>query len=135
MYQMDDKITSSIGGLFSRLHRGLLALSAEASKLTSMNSSVNAHEVREAREEIVKKLSENQGFEETRTLLKVLDLFSKDSAFIELVRDESKEWLEFLDTIEKSLNIMLEDLEGDDREIAERAITAVEAARKSLLRK
>lgn len=132
---MDGKITSTIEGLFSRLHRGLVALSAEASKLTSMNSSVNAREVREAREEIISKLSNNEGFQETRTLLKVLDLFSKDSAFIELVRDESEEWLEFLDTIEKSLDIMLEDLEGDDREIAKRAITAVETARSSLLRK
>lgn len=131
---MDDKVTSSIGSLFTRLHRGLIALAAEASRLTGMNSSVNAREVRGAREEIIKRLSEGEGIEESRTMLKILDLFSKDSAFIEIVKDDADEWLEFLDAIEKNLGIIMEDLEGGDRKVAERTLEAIEKA-KQMIRK
>jgi len=131
---MDGRVTSSIESLFARLHRGLLALAAEASKLTGMNSSVNASEVREAREEIIKRLSGGEGIEESRTMLKILDLFSKDSAFIEIVKDDADEWLEFLDAIEKNLGIIVNDLEGEDRKVAERTLEAVEKA-KAMIRK
>jgi hypothetical protein len=64
----------------------------------------------------------------------MLDLFSKDSAFIEIVRDDADEWLEFLTAIETNLGVIMEDLEGGDREVAERTLKAIEKA-KAMIRK
>ncbi len=131
---MDDNITTSVGNLFKKLHSGLTALYRESSKLKSLNDSVNADEIRKARGEIIERLAEGNELQESRTLLKILDLFSKDGAFVGLVKDESGEWIDFLTLIEHNLDIMIGDLEGEDKKIAEQTLASIEKA-KEMLRK
>ena len=63
----------------------------------------------------MKRLNSNEDIEENKTLIKVLDLFVTDKSFLRMIKDDSEEWLEFLDVIEKNLNKVGDNLSGEDK--------------------
>ena len=124
----------SVGELFSRLHMAISELVSDASKIVELNSSVKMDSIRDIRTDIVKRLNSNEDIEENKTLIKVLDLFVTDKSFLRMIKDDSEEWLEFLDVIEKNLNKVGDNLSGEDKREIEKITHAIDGARK-LIRK
>jgi hypothetical protein len=132
---MQDGIKNlSINDLFTRLHRALTELFNDASSLVEANNSVKSDNIRTLRSSIIARLANNENIKENENLLKVLDLFVTDKSFIQLVKEDSKEWLEFLEAIEKNLKSIEKDVNPKDRREIERINSSIEKA-KSMLRK
>lgn len=131
-FMIDEIKNTTVVELFSKLHRAISELVSDASKMVELNDSVRMDSVRSIRNDIVKKLNGNENIEENRTLVKILDLFITDKSFIRMIKDDSKEWLEFLDVIEKNLNKIGNDLDGEDRKEIANITKAIDNARKMI---
>ncbi len=129
---IDEIKNTTIVELFSKLHRAISELISDASKMVELNDSVKMDSVRNIRNDIVKKLNGNENIEENKTLVKILDLFITDKSFIRMIRDDSKEWLEFLDVIERNMNKIGNDLSGEDRKEIANITKAIDDARKMI---
>ena len=92
-----------LGELFQKLKIGLEDLVKESRNMSEVNRGVAMSDIGAIRNHIVKKISRKEDVKENQEILKVLDLFSDDRIFIDVIREESEEWLKFLDSIEKSV--------------------------------
>ena len=92
-----------LGELFQKLKAGLEDLVKESKNMSETNRSVAMSDIGAIRNHIVKKISRKEDVKENQQMLKVLELFSDDRIFIDVIREESEEWLKFLDSIEKSV--------------------------------
>ncbi len=92
-----------LGELFQKLKIGLEDLVKESKNMSETNRSVAMSDIGAIRNHIVKKIGRKEDVKENQEILKVLDLFSDDRIFIDVIREESEEWLKFLDSIEKSV--------------------------------
>ncbi len=127
---MQDGIMNlGIGELFSRLHRALTELVEDAARMVELNSTVTSETVRSIRDRIIKRLSGEDSIEEDEAVLKILDLFVTDRAFIRMVNEDSKDWLEFLEAIEKSLKRAERGMDPRDRLRIERITVAIDKAK------
>ena len=92
-----------LGELFQKLKAGLEYLVKESKNMSEANRSVAMSDVGAIRNHIMKKINRREDVKENQEILKVLELFSDDRIFIDVIREESEEWLKFLDSIEKSV--------------------------------
>jgi hypothetical protein len=92
-----------LGELFQKLKAGLEDLVKESKNMSEANRSVAMSDVGAIRNHIMKKINRREDVKENQEILKVLELFSDDRIFIDVIREESEEWLKFLDSIEKSV--------------------------------
>ncbi len=92
-----------LGELLQKLKIGLEDLVKESRNMSEVNRGVAMSDIGAIRNHIVKKISRKEDVKENQEILKVLDLFSDDRIFIDVIREESEEWLKFLDSIEKSV--------------------------------
>ncbi|MCL5007053.1 MAG: hypothetical protein M1164_00010 [Candidatus Marsarchaeota archaeon] len=92
-----------LGELFQKLKIGLEDLVKESKNMSETNRSIAMSDIGAIRNRIVKKIGRKEDVKENQEILKVLDLFSDDRIFIDVIREESEEWLKFLDSIEKSV--------------------------------
>ncbi len=99
----NDLIELSLGNLIRRLHNAIVDFIGAVDETIRRDRSVSVDEIRTLREHIRQKLQRNDEIEDNMQLLKVLDLFSSNSAVIELIREDAEDWLKFLDDIEKSM--------------------------------
>ena len=67
-------------------------------------------------------------------MLKTLDLFLTDKAFIRLIKEDSEEWLSFLDAIEESLVKVDHNLTGEDKQEIDSVLRKLDEVR-NLIRK
>ena len=93
----------SLKDLFTKLHDDITAFIVDAKNALDRNSTVSFDEIKRVREHIVQKLNNGEDVEDNEALLKVLNLFTMDKAFLGIVSEESESWLDFLDAIEKSI--------------------------------
>ncbi|MEM3841129.1 MAG: hypothetical protein QXN59_00315 [Candidatus Micrarchaeaceae archaeon] len=92
-----------VGELFQKLRLGLEDLVKESKGMSDANSGISSSEIGRLRGHIVKRISRREDVKENQEILKILDLLSDDKIFIDVIKEESAEWLEFLDSIEKSV--------------------------------
>ena len=92
-----------IGELFQKLKIGLEDLVRESGNMSNANNSVSLSDISKIRNHITKKISKKEDTWENQELMKVLDLFSDDKVFMEVIKEESAEWLKFLESLEKSV--------------------------------
>ena len=98
-----DVVGLSLGDLIRRLHNAIMDFIGAIDETIRQDRSVSAQEIRTLRDHIRQKLQANESPEDNKQLLKILDLFSSNSAVIGLVREDAEDWLKFLDDIEKSM--------------------------------
>jgi hypothetical protein len=83
--------------------------------VVSMNKGEPADDISELRGHIIARLKGGEEITDNRKLISFLDLLSKDQAVLELVKDDAKDWLEIIETIENHMG-------------AKKPLTAVETA-------
>ncbi|MEM0149977.1 MAG: hypothetical protein QXW10_03720 [Candidatus Micrarchaeaceae archaeon] len=125
----------SLKELFAKLHDDIGTFIADTKNTLGRNDTVSFDEIKTVREHITQRLNRGENVEDSETLLKVLNLFTMDKAFLQITSEESEGWLEFLDAIEKSIK----DLDNyaateDERHDLEEINDALSKAKK-LLRK
>ncbi|MGI0100582.1 MAG: hypothetical protein ACREBH_02590 [Candidatus Micrarchaeaceae archaeon] len=109
----------SLDGLFGRLHRLMSDLAADLDSIVGDNKDMDG--VRELRDHISRKLDKGEEIDDNKRLLKLLDLFSKDKAVIEIIREDADDWIKLLNAIEGSIKADRPELtsreEGEIKEI------------------
>ncbi len=123
-----------LGELIAKLHTSITEFSKNTSKMVELNESMHTEKINELRDAITKRLSKNENIEENQALLKTLDLFLTDKAFIRLIKEDSEEWLSFLDAIEEGLVKVDHNLTGEDKQEIDSVLRKLDEAR-SLIRK
>ncbi|MCL4379652.1 MAG: hypothetical protein M1160_03495 [Candidatus Marsarchaeota archaeon] len=98
-----DVVSLSLGDLIRRLHNAIMDFVGAIDETIRQDRSVSVQEIRTLRDHIRQRIQANESPEDNKQLLKILDLFSSNSAVIELIREDAEDWLKFLDDIEKSM--------------------------------
>ncbi|HUC38528.1 MAG TPA: hypothetical protein VL944_00150 [Candidatus Acidoferrum sp.] len=119
---MPDIKELTIGDLLARLHSAIVEFVGTVGSIVKQDREVSMGDIRELRNDIKERLQRNEKIDENKKLLKVLDLFTSDSAVLELVKEDAEEWLSFIDHIEKSMEQKgaYKDLTSDERAELER---------------
>lgn len=97
---MEDIRELSLNDLIRRLHESVSSFVAGMENVVSMNRQQPDDEISELRSHIIDRLKGGEQITDNRKLMGLLDLLSKDQAVLELVRDDAKDWLEIIETIE-----------------------------------
>jgi len=100
---MDDVRELSVNDLIHRLHESVNSFVAGMENVVSMNKREPPDEISELRGHIIERLKGGEEITDNRRLIGFLDLLSKDQAVLELVKDDAKDWLEIIETIEKQM--------------------------------
>ena len=77
-----------LGELFQKLKIGLEDLVKESKNMSETNRSIAMSDIGAIRNRIVKKIGRKEDVKENQEILKVLDLFSDDRIFIDVIREE-----------------------------------------------
>lgn len=93
----------SIGTLFGKLHNSIKSALKDISSSVEANNKINMYDIRELRNHINSRLSKNEDIEDNKKLMALLNLFVEDKAAMELLNEDTEEWLDLLTNIEKSL--------------------------------
>lgn len=124
----------TLDGLFSKLHGLMANLAKDIDSVLEDNRELGMDSVRQLRDHIKSRLSRNEEIEDNKKLLKLLNLFSEDKAVLEIIKEDSKEWVELLEAIEKSISERGPNLtKSEQNEIKE--INRITSEIKSLIRK
>ncbi len=123
----------SIPELVSKLHSAIKAFTESLNTLIDHNKTVNYKQINELRNTIKKRIKSGENIEDNTKILNLLELFSTNKLAIELIREDVDEWLDFIETIEKSINDSKINL--NDKEIDEfNKIKKINAELKDMLR-
>ena len=93
----------SLDDLFGKLHTLMVNLVKDVDSVLEDNKSMGMDSIRELRDHISDRLARNEEINDNRKLLKLLNLFSEDKAVLEIIREDSEEWVELLEAIEGSI--------------------------------
>ena len=91
----------SLGKLFSILTESMTKMVDGLRGLVSSNNRVEDREIRELREHIKERLDKGEEQVDNQKILKLLNLFSENKEVIEFIKEETEEWLELVEAIEK----------------------------------
>ncbi|MCL4389261.1 MAG: hypothetical protein M1528_00845 [Candidatus Marsarchaeota archaeon] len=126
----------SLGQLLNRLHEAIVDFIETLDNTIESNRKVNTNEIRELRGHILERLQKNEDVSDNKKLIEVLDLFSTESVIMELIREDSEEWLDFIETIEERMRERGESSELAHEELADiERIKELTAQIKAILRK
>jgi hypothetical protein len=100
---MEDIRQLSVSDLITRLHESVSSFVAGMENVVSMNRQEPTEEISELRGHILDRLKNGEEITDNRKLIGFLDLLSKDQAVLELVKDDAKDWLEIIETIEQQI--------------------------------
>ena len=103
----------SLSRLFSILTDSMTRMVEGLKGLVKRNEIVDDSTVRELREHIKNRLAIGEERVDNQNILKLLDLFSENKEVIEFIKEESEEWLELVEAIEKHI-------ESGDRTLSEK---------------
>lgn len=125
----------SLSSLFDKLQTSLMLFVGKIEKVAEeQNKSISLDEIKELRNHISSRLSNNEEIEDNKKILKLLELFSTDKEILEVLREDASNWLRLLDAIEANLVrksdalseeekqeiIQIHDLAGSVRELTRR---------------
>ena len=99
----NDLKDSTLDSLFGKLHGLMVNLVKDVDSVLEDNKEVSMDGIRTLRDHINYKLGKKEEIQDNERLLKVLNLFSEDKAVIEIIREDSEEWVKLLDAIEDGL--------------------------------
>lgn len=100
----NDLKESSLDSLFGKLHGLMVNLVRDVDSVIEDNKEMSMDSIRGLRDHINYKLSKKEEIADNEKLLKLLNLFSEDKAVIEIIREDSEEWVKLLEAIEKGLS-------------------------------
>ncbi|MCL5786737.1 MAG: hypothetical protein M1520_00835 [Candidatus Marsarchaeota archaeon] len=103
----------SLSRLFNILTDSMTRMVEGLKGLVKRNEIVDDSTVRELREHIKNRLAVGEERVDNQNILKLLDLFSENKEVIEFIKEESEEWLELVEAIEKHI-------ESGDRTLSEK---------------
>jgi hypothetical protein len=101
---MEDIRQLSVSDLIKRLHESVASFVSGMENVISMNKQEPPEEISELRGHLMDRLKKGEEITDNRKLISFLDMLSKDQAVLELVREDAKDWLEILDTIEGQMS-------------------------------
>lgn len=93
----------SLESLFERLHGLMVNLVKDVDSIIEDNSEISINTIRQLRDHINYKLGRKEEIHDNENILKVLNLFAEDRAVLEIIREDSEEWIELLDAIRDNL--------------------------------
>lgn len=93
----------SLKELFTKLHDNMKTFIADTKNALDRNNDVSFEDIKRMREHITQRLNHGENIEDNEALLKVLNLFTMDKAFLNVTKEESEEWLDFIEAIEASV--------------------------------
>lgn len=110
----------SLGELVSRLHSTIKQFIGDLDIMVAKNSEVSNDEIHELRARITERLREGKDTVENERLLKLLNLLLTDKTVIELMREDTDEWMDFLEAISKHIDSgAYKATENEKRELSE----------------
>ncbi|MGC8710635.1 MAG: hypothetical protein ACP5RF_03450 [Candidatus Micrarchaeia archaeon] len=93
----------SLGALFGKLHGAMSSFTKDINGFIEKNKSISMGDIKELREHIQKRLENNEEVEDNMKLRELLNLFATDKAVLEVIKEDSEEWIEMLDAIIENL--------------------------------
>ncbi len=99
----EDMLGIPLNKLLEMLHDLMRSLVSDVDSIIADNEEVSIEDVRKLRDHINGRIGVGEELRENGMLLKLLNLFSEDKAVLEIIREDSKEWVELLDNIERGL--------------------------------
>jgi hypothetical protein len=91
----------SLGNLMEMLHNAITKAAHELERIVEVNSSEGVSEVEELRDHIEGRLK-NETEPDTKydkETLKIIDLFLTDKYVLEFIKEDSEEWIDFINAI------------------------------------
>ena len=93
----------SLKELFSKLHNDIKVFLVDTRNAIERNNEVGFDDIKRVREHITERLNNGESVEDNEEILKVLNLFTMDKAFLQITSEETEGWIEFLNAIEESM--------------------------------
>ncbi|MCL5122626.1 MAG: hypothetical protein M1279_01485 [Candidatus Marsarchaeota archaeon] len=94
----------SLKELFSKLQNDVKAFLSDTRNALERNNEVGFDDIKRVREHITERLNNGESVEDNEEILKVLNLFTMDKAFLQITSEETEGWVEFLNAIEERMN-------------------------------
>ncbi|MDE1865096.1 MAG: hypothetical protein KGH94_00440 [Candidatus Micrarchaeota archaeon] len=129
---MEDIRELSINDLIARLHESIKGFISGMESVIGMNKEAPSPEIAVLRDHLTERLRKGEEITDNKRLIGFLDLLSKDQAVLELVKDDAKDWLEIVETIEKQIESRRPLSTGERNEI--RKIKKMSSELKALIR-
>jgi hypothetical protein len=101
---MEDLRQLNLNELLQRLHESVSGFISGMENVVGMNKEVPPTEIVEIRDHLMDRLKKGEEITDNKKVISLLDLLSKDQAVLELVKDDAKDWLEIIETIEKHMS-------------------------------
>lgn len=101
---MEDLRQLSINELITRLHESISGFISGMENVIGMNKEAPPAEIIDLRDHLMGRLQKGEEVTDNKKLIGLLDLLSKDQAVLELVKDDAKDWLEVIETIEEQMS-------------------------------
>lgn len=119
--------------LLERLHRAVREFVSDISDAVTANRRASVDEIALLRNHLIGRLKEGRDVSDNKRLIDLLGLLSRDRLILEVVRDDSSEWLKALETIEERMSVR-KPLSQKEREELE-SISRMTAELKGMVRK
>ncbi len=100
---MEDIRQLSINDLIKRLHESLSGFITGMESVIGMNQEAPPSEIADLRDHITERLKNGEEITDNKRLIGLLDLLSKDQAVLGLVKEDAKDWLDIIETIENQM--------------------------------
>jgi transcriptional regulator of heat shock response len=105
----------SLNNIISKFHDSLQSFSNSVQNVININkSTASTEEITTIRDHLKTRLLKGDEDAENKKLIKLLELLSKDQAVLNLIKEESDEWIEMLDAIEQHVKSRDNTLNSDD---------------------
>jgi hypothetical protein len=104
-----------LNNIISKFHESLQSFSNSLQNVININkSTASVDEINIIRDHLKARLLKGDEEAENKKLIKLLELLSKDQAVLNLIKEESDEWIEMLNAIEQHVKSRDKTLNSDD---------------------
>ncbi len=120
----------SLGAVLEKLGNAIRSFVRDISELSDENKGVSLTEIKELRNFAKNKISEGIDPIENARIINLLNIFVEDKNFIELTKEDTDEWLEFLESIESGIkrgDVSLTEKEQEELKDIERLTSDIKA--------
>ncbi|MGC8537501.1 MAG: hypothetical protein ACP5MZ_00770 [Candidatus Micrarchaeia archaeon] len=93
----------SLKELFSKLRADIKTFITDTRGALERNNEVGYEDIKRLREHITERLNSGESVDDNEEILKVLNLFTMDKAFLQITGEEAEGWMDFINAIEESM--------------------------------
>ncbi len=90
-----------MSSLISKLHEALMDFVSDIEQIIDENRQMSYEEIMRLRSHIIARLDKKEEVEDNKRLISLLDLFSTNKAIMELIKEDSEEWVELIEAISR----------------------------------